>query len=71
MSGPIRTRCEDHQDEEWADAHLAHKAEHVVDVETDVIFGVTVQDADEGETTTRGETLIDAVAGTPTFSSNC
>ena len=40
--------------------HLAHKAEHVVDLETSAIVGVTVQDADEGDTTTSRETLIDA-----------
>ena len=28
--------------------HLAHKAEHAVDLETGAIVGVTVQDADEG-----------------------
>jgi transposase len=40
--------------------HLAHKAEHAVDLETGAIVGVTVQDADEGDTTTSHETLIDA-----------
>jgi transposase len=40
--------------------HLAHKAEHVVDLETGAIVGVTVQDADEGDTTTSRETLIEA-----------
>ena len=40
--------------------HLAHKAEHAVDLETGAIVGVTVQDADEGDTTTSRETLIDA-----------
>ncbi len=39
--------------------HLAHKAEHV-DLETGAIVGVTVQDADEGDTTTSRETLITA-----------
>jgi Transposase DDE domain/Transposase domain (DUF772) len=29
--------------------HLAHKAEHAVDLETRAIVGVTVQDADEGD----------------------
>jgi len=32
--------------------HLAHKAEHAVDLETGAIVGVTVQDADAGDTTT-------------------
>ena len=40
--------------------HLAHKAEHAVDLETGAIVGVTVQDADEGDTTTSIETLIEA-----------
>jgi len=40
--------------------HLAHKAEHAVDLETGAIVGVTVQDADDGDTTTSIETLIDA-----------
>src|SRR5687767_6200275 len=40
--------------------HLAHKAEHAIDLETGAIVGVTVQDADEGDTTTSRETLIDA-----------
>jgi transposase len=37
--------------------HLAHKAEHAVDLETGAIVGVTVQDADDGDTTTSIETL--------------
>jgi len=40
--------------------HLAHKAEHAVDLKTGAIVGVTVQDADEGDTTTSQETLIEA-----------
>jgi len=40
--------------------HLAHKAEHAVDLETGAIVGVTVQDADDGDTTTIIETLIEA-----------
>ena len=40
--------------------HLAHKAEHAVDLETGAIVGITVQDADEGDTTTNIETLIEA-----------
>ena len=40
--------------------HLAHKAEHAVDLETGAVVAVTVQDADEGDTTTSSETLIDA-----------
>ncbi len=37
--------------------HLAHKAEHAVDLETGALVGVTVQDADEGDTTSLVETL--------------
>ena len=37
--------------------HLAHKAEHGVDLETGTILSVTVQDASEGDTATLPETL--------------
>ena len=37
--------------------HLAHKAEHAVDLETGAIVGVTVQRADQGDTTTIAETV--------------
>src|SRR4026207_1438610 len=40
--------------------HLAHKAEHAVDPDTGAIVGVTVQDADDGDTTTSVETVIEA-----------
>ena len=40
--------------------HLAHKAEHAVDLETGAIVGVTVQDADDGDTATSSETLTEA-----------
>ena len=40
--------------------HLAHTAEHAVDLDTGAILGVTVQDADDGDTTTMVETLITA-----------
>jgi len=40
--------------------HLAHKAEQAVDLETGAIVSVTVQDADDGDTTTSIETLIEA-----------
>ena len=40
--------------------HLAHKAEHTVDLETGAVVAVTVQDADAGDTTTSIETLIEA-----------
>ena len=40
--------------------HLAHKAEHAIDMETGAIVAVTVQGADKGDTTTLKETLIRA-----------
>jgi transposase len=40
--------------------HLAHKAEHAVDLDTGAIVAVTVQGADEGDTTTIIETAIAA-----------
>jgi transposase len=41
--------------------HLAHKVEHAVDLETGVLFAVTPEDADQGDTTTTiAETAIAA-----------
>jgi transposase len=40
--------------------HLAHKAEHAVDLETGAIVAVTLQGADEGDTTTIRETATAA-----------
>ena len=40
--------------------HLAHKAEHAIDLDTGAIVGMTVQSADEGDTTTIQETLPEA-----------
>ena len=40
--------------------HLAHKAEHAVDLETGAVVGVTVQGADQGDTTTIAETVTAA-----------
>ena len=37
--------------------HLAHKAEHAVDLETGALLSVTLQAADQGDTTTIFETL--------------
>ena len=48
------TKMKDHR------THLAHKAEQAVDLETGAVVAVTVQDADEGDTTTSIETLIEA-----------
>ena len=50
--------------------HLAHKAEHAVDMETGAVVAVTVQGADQGDTTTIADTLtaaaeeLEAVAAT-------
>lgn len=41
--------------------HMAHKAEHAVDMETQAIVAVTVQGTDQGDTETLGETLSEAV----------
>ena len=41
--------------------HLAHKAEHGVDLETGAIVSVTVQDASDGDSATLPETLLMAV----------
>ena len=40
--------------------HLAHKAEHAVDLETGAVVGVTVQGADIGDTASLLETLVAA-----------
>jgi transposase len=40
--------------------HLAHKAEHAVDLDTGAVVAVTLQAADLGDTTTIEETLADA-----------
>ena len=40
--------------------HLAHKAEHAIDLETGAVVGVTVQSADEGDTITIQQTLPEA-----------
>jgi transposase len=40
--------------------HMAHKAEHAVDLDTGAVVAVTIQDANEGDTTTSRETLIEA-----------
>jgi transposase len=42
--------------------HLAHKAEHAVDLESGAIVAVTLQAADRGDTATIGETLKEAQA---------
>lgn len=40
--------------------HLAHKAEHAVDLDTGAVVAVTLQAADQGDTTTVKETLAQA-----------
>src|SRR6202162_1494620 len=41
--------------------HLAYKAEHAVDMETGAVIAVTLQPADQGDTTTITETLAETV----------
>ena len=48
------TKMKDHR------THLAHKAEHAIDLETGAVVAVTIHDADAGDTTTSIETLIEA-----------
>src|SRR6202167_3631713 len=40
--------------------HLAHKAEHAVDLQTGAVLAVTLQEDDQGDTTTVVETLVQA-----------
>ncbi|HEX8811052.1 MAG TPA: transposase [Terracidiphilus sp.] len=40
--------------------HLAHKAEHAVDLDTGAVVAVTLQGADQGDTRTLDETLCEA-----------
>ena len=41
--------------------HLAHKAEHAVDLDTGAIVAVTLQGADQGDTTTLKTTVTEAI----------
>jgi transposase len=41
--------------------HLAHKAEHAVDLDTGAIVAVTLQEADQGDTTTLWKTVEESV----------
>ena len=42
--------------------HLAYKAEHVVDLKTDLVLAATVHPADQGDTTTLCDSLVQAQA---------
>jgi len=44
-----------------ATTHMAHKAEHAVDMDTHAVVAVTVQEADQGDTRTIYETVAEAV----------
>src|ERR1700681_3165957 len=44
----------------WSLRHLAHKAEHAVDLDTGAIIAVTLQGADQGDTTSFDQTLGEA-----------
>ena len=46
--------------------HLAHKAEHAVDMQTGAVVAVTIQPADKGDTETAKETLIRAAENVET-----
>src|SRR6266404_5656227 len=59
MEEPARCRCADRQDEGWR-THLAHKAEHAVDLSSGALLAVTLQGADQGDTTTMHQTLAEA-----------
>src|SRR5712691_5997459 len=74
LAGVDRKRKKKTSNQEWvspsdADAritkmkdgttHLAHKAEHAVDMESGAIIAVTLQPADQGDTTTIKETLAE------------
>ena len=39
--------------------HLAHKAEHIVDLQTGAVVAVTLQEANRGDTTTLYETVVE------------
>jgi transposase len=41
--------------------HMAHKVEHAVDLDTQAVVAVTVQGADQGDTSTMDQTAADAV----------
>lgn len=44
--------------------HLAHKEEHAVDMDTGAVLGVTIQGADQGDTSTMMGTLAEAARNT-------
>lgn len=50
--------------------HLAHKAEHAVDMETGAVAAVTLQGADQGDTTTVHETIAAARKSLGTAATN-
>ena len=56
----VRHRRAHYQDEDGR-THLAHKAQHAVDMETGAIVAVTLHGADEGDT---GERITTVVADT-------
>jgi transposase len=43
--------------------HLAHKAEHAVDLDTGAVVAATLQGADQGDTKTLDKTLSEAGMG--------
>jgi transposase len=61
VDASARSRCQDHQDEGRAHAS-GPQGRHAIDLETGAIVGVTVQGADQGDTTTMQQTLPEAAA---------
>ena len=41
--------------------HLAHKAEHAIDLESGALVAVTLHGADVGDTTSLGNTVVAAI----------
>jgi transposase len=50
--------------------HMAHKAEHAVDMQTGALLAVTLQAADQGDTTTLKETITQATQNLQDLSRN-
>jgi transposase len=51
--------------------HLAHKAEHAVDMDTGATLAVTIQPADRGDTRSLGETLCEAMESLAAIGAAC
>ena len=51
--------------------HMAHKAQHAVDIDTSAVVAVTVHGADEGDTTTLQETVAEAAGNLEEVREQC